>query len=396
VIVGLNIVCLAGCEWDFTWQPTQEIMLRLAKAGNRVLYVQPTGTRTVKFSDWRRIWERVRGKVSGVQRSSALPPELTIYSPLVLPFPYSRVARSINRWILFRKIERWLGKRIDLEVIFWFYFPSPLNADVLRRAKESLTVYQIMSSTEAVRPHPAFIEANDAMLKGCDLVLANSGRLRAQASRHNTSAHLFRAGVSLELFETTRIFEKPVDLQEIAGPIVGYVGALHEWVDLELIRAVATSMPDFQFVFVGPIVRDVEVLRSLPNVRFLGQKPHGEVPGYVRFFDVCIIPYVRDAYTETTYPAKLNEYLALGKPVVATPLPELVDYNQEFDGVLRLAGDTQTFASALREAVEGNAPERRTHYHCVARKNAWTTIVEAMSGLIEEKLQTRRNAKKHA
>lgn len=396
MIESLNIVCLAGCEWDFTWQPTQEIMLRLAKAGNRVLYVQPTGTRTVKFSDWRRILERVRGKVAGVQRSSVLPPELTIYSPLVLPFPYSRVARSINRWILFRKIERWLGRRIGLDVIFWFYFPSPLNADVMRRAKASLTIYQIMSSAEAVRPHPAFIEANNAMLEGCDLILANSGRLRVQASRHNTSAHLFRAGVSLELFEPARTVEKPDDLQGIDEPIVGYVGALHEWVDLELIRAVAASMPDFQFVLVGPIVRDVEVLRGLPNVRFLGQKPHGEVPRYVRFFDVCIIPYVRDAYTETTYPAKLNEYLALGKPVVATPLPELVDYNQEFDGVLRLAGDAPAFASALREAVEGNAPERQAHYRCVAGKNAWTAIVEAMSGLIEEKLRTRRNAGKHA
>ena len=396
MIVERDIVCLAGCEWDFTWQPTQEIMLRLAKAGNRVLYVQPTGTRTMRVSDWRRILERVRGKVAGVQRSSALPPELTIYSPLVLPFPYSRVARSINRWILFWKIERWLGRRIGLDVIFWFYFPSPLNADVMRHAKASLTIYQIMSSAEAVRPHPAFIEANDAMLEGCDLVLANSGRLRVQASRHNTSAHLFRAGVSLELFETARIFEKPDDLQGIDGPIVGYVGALHEWVDLELIRAVAASMPDFQFVLVGPIVRDVEVLRGLPNVRFLGQKPHGEVPRYVRFFDVCIIPYVRDAYTETTYPAKLNEYLALGKPVVATPLPELVDYNLEFDGVLRLAGDAPAFASALREAVVGNAPERQAHYRCVAGKNAWTTIVEAMSGLIEDKLRTRRNAGKQA
>ncbi len=391
-----SIVCLAGCEWDFTWQPTQEIMLRLAKAGNRVLYVQPTGTRTMRVSDWRRIWERVRGKVAGVQRSSPLPSGLTIYSPLVLPFPYSRVARFINRWILFRKIEGWLGKRIDLDVIFWFYFPSPLNADVMRRAKASLSIYQIMSSAEAVRPHPAFIEANDAMLEGCDLVLANSGRLRVQASRHNPSAHLFRAGVNLELFETARTLEKPDDLQEIDGPIVGYVGALHEWVDLELIQAVATSMPDFQFVFVGPIVRDVEVLRGLPNVRFLGQKPHGEVPRYIRFFDVCIIPYVRDAYTETTYPAKLNEYLALGKPVVATPLPELVDYNKEFDGVLRLAGDAPTFASALREVVEGNAPERQEHFRSVAGKNAWTTIVEAMSGLIEEKLRTRRNAGKHA
>ena len=365
-------------------------MLRLAKADNRVLYVQPTGTRTVKFSDWRRIWERVRGKIAGVQRSSALPSELTIYSPLVLPSPYSRVARSINRWILFRKIERWLGKPIGPDVIFWFYFPSPLNADVMRRAKESLTVYQIMSSAEAVRPHPEFIEANDAMLIGCDLVFANSGRLRVQASRHNPCAHLFRAGVSLEVFEADLDLAKPTELNGLAGPIVGYVGALHEWVDVELVRKVATDMPDFQFVLVGPIVRDVEALRGLRNVRLVGQKPHAEIPRYVRSFDVCIIPYVRDAYTETTYPAKLNEYLALGKPVVATPLPELEDYNREFGGVLRLAGDAPTFSKALREAVGNTTPAVQEHFRSVARKNAWTVIVEDMSELIEKKIQCRR------
>jgi glycosyltransferase involved in cell wall biosynthesis len=390
VIKGHQVVCFAGCEWDFTWQPTQEIMLRLANAGNRVLYVQPTGTRTVRLSDWRRIWERLRGKVAGMQRSAALPPELRIYSPLVLPFPHSRLARAINRRIIFRTVRKWLGGKIGPEVIFWFYFPSPLNADLMRDGKEGLTVYQIMSSAEAVRPHAGFMKANDAMLTGCDLVFANSGRLRVQASRHNPCSHLFRAGVSLEVFEADLDLAKPAELIGLAGPIVGYVGALHEWVDVELVRKVATDMPDFQFILVGPIVRDVEALRGLRNVRLVGQKPHAEIPRYVRSFDVCIIPYVRDAYTETTYPAKLNEYLALGKPVVATPLPELEDYNREFDGVLRLAGDAPMFSKALREAVANTTPAVQEHYRRVARKNAWAVIIEDMSVLIEKKIQCRR------
>jgi glycosyltransferase involved in cell wall biosynthesis len=396
VIVDRSIICLAGCEWDFTWQPTQEIMLRLANAGNRVLYVQPTGTRTVRLSDWRRIWERLRGKVAGVQRSAALPPELRIYSPLVLPFPHSRLARAINRRIIFRTVRKWLGGKIGPEVIFWFYFPSPLNADLMRDGKEGLTVYQIMSSAEAVRPHPAFIEANNAMLRGCDLVFANSGRLQVQASQHNPCSHLFRAGVSLEVFEADLDLAKPAELNGLAGPIVGYVGALHEWVDVELVRKVATDMPDFQFILVGPIVRDVEALCGLQNVRLVGQKPHAEIPRYVRSFDVCIIPYVRDAYTETSYPAKLNEYLALGKPVVATPLPELEDYNREFDGVLRLAGDAPMFSKALREAVGNTTPAVQEHFRSVARKNAWAVIVEDMSGLIEERIKFRRATAKPA
>ena len=369
-------------------------MLRLAQAGNRVLYVQPTGTRTVRFSDWWRMCARLRDKVVGVQRSPAVPPELTIYSPFVLPFPHSRLARAINRLIILRTVRRWLGEKIGPEVIFWFYFPSPLNADLMRAGKVGLTVYQIMSSAEAVRPHPEFMEANDAMLRGCDLVFANSGRLRVQASRHNPCAHLFRAGVSLEVFETSLDLAKPTELQGLDGPIVGYVGALHEWVDVELVRKVAVAMPDFQFILVGPIVRDVEALCGLQNVRLVSQKPHAEIPRYVRSFDVCIIPYVRDAYTETAYPAKLNEYLALGKPVVATPLPELEDYNREFDGVLRLAGDAPMFSKALREAVENTTPAVQERYRRAARKNAWSVIVADMSRLIEERLQCRRGTEK--
>ena len=87
MIKDLHIVCLAGCEWDFTWQPTQEIMLRLARAGNRVLYVEPTGMRSIRFGDWRRILGRLWKKVAGAKRSDALPVTLKIYAPLVLPFP---------------------------------------------------------------------------------------------------------------------------------------------------------------------------------------------------------------------------------------------------------------------------------------------------------------------
>ncbi|MGQ0665950.1 MAG: glycosyltransferase [Nitrospiraceae bacterium] len=395
-MTGLPIVCLAGCEWSFTWQPTQEIMLRLAQAGNRVLYVQPTGTRAIRVSDWRRIWGRLREKITGDQGQTAMPPELTIYAPLVLPFPHSRLVRRINRWIILRKVKKWIGGRLGPEVVFWFYFPSPLNLDLMRAGKDGLTVYQIMSSAEAVRPHPAFIEANDAMLKECDLVFANSRRLRVQAGRHNPSAHLFRAGVSLEVFEGKDDLEKPAELQGVEGPVVGYVGALHQWVDVGLIRDVATAMPNFHFILVGPIVRDVDALCKMQNIRLVGQKPHREIPQYVRCFDVCIIPYVRDAYTETAYPAKLNEYLALGKPVVATPLPELEDYNREFGGVLRLAGDVTTFSKALQEAVRDTTPAVREHYRRVARRNAWSTVVADMSTLIEEGLQIRRRTAKLA
>jgi len=392
MLKDLNIVCLAGCEWTFTWQPTQEIMLRLAKAGNRVLYIQPTGTRTVRLSDWRRIWERLKEKVVKTERVSALPDTLTIYSPIILPFPYSRFARWINRRILRRQVKRWSGGRETRDWIYWFYFSSPLNAELMQEACGALTIYQIMTSAEAVRPNPEFIKANDSMLQRADLVFANSGRLRVQAGLHNPHSYLFRAGVSLEVFDNGSETGVPEELRDVDGPLVGYVGALHEWVDMNLLHAVATAMPEVAFVFVGPIMRDVTKLRELQNVRFLGQRSHGELSKYVQTFNVCVIPYVRDAYTETTYPAKLNEYLALGKPVVATPLPELEDYNREFGGVLRLAGNAAAFVTALRESINDDTPGRREMYQRVARQNAWTAILDSMSSLIEHRMQTKCQA----
>ena len=392
MLKDLRIVCLAGCDWDFTWQPTQEVMLRLAHAGNQVLYVEPTGMRSIRFGDWRRILGRLWKKVAGAKRSDALPVTLKIYAPLVLPFPHSPLARSVNRRIVLHAIRRWLGREIGPDVALWVYFPSPLNADLVRTAGAGVTVFHIMSSAEAARPHPGILEANEALLKGCNLIFANSRRLWEHARRFNPRAYLFRAGVNLEVFEAGGGADtpKPPELAGLSGPVVGYVGALHEWVDVDLLAQVAKAMPDCQFAMVGPVVRDISALSALPNVRLLGQKPHWEIPRYVRCFDACVIPYVRNAYTETAYPAKLNEYLALGKPVVATPLPELVDYNRENGDVLHLAGDAAAFVEALREAFPKTTKDVLERYRKVAQQNSWATRVEDMSNLIEEFLGRRR------
>jgi len=387
VIKDCHIVCLAGCEWDFTWQPTQEIMLRLAKAGNRVFYVEPTGTRSIRLTDWRRLFTRLRTKVAGIPRAETLPSTLTIYAPLVLPFPHSRIALRINRWIMSLAIRRWLSGAVRPD-LFWVYFPSPLNAELVQSGAARASVYQIMSSAEAARPHPGIIAANDTLLAKCDLVFANSRRLQEQASRLNPHAFLFRAGVNLEVFaqSDTTGPARPRELEKLGGPLIGYVGALHQWVDVDLLQQVAKGMADCRFVLIGPLSRDISGLRTLPNVHWIGPKSHGEIPQYVQHFDVCVIPYVRDAYTETAYPAKLNEYLALGKPVVATLLPELVDYNKEYGEVLHLAGDAPAFIKALRQALTETTAATRDRYRRVARQNSWAVRIEEMSRLVEDAL----------
>jgi glycosyltransferase involved in cell wall biosynthesis len=361
-------------------------MLRLAQAGNRVLYVEPTGTRTIKWSDWRRLLARLRARFAAAEPRQQFPGTLTIYAALVFPFPHSRLARWINVRIIRRAVRRWLAPGLqESDAILWLYFPSPLNLDLMRQSGYGTTVYQIMSSVEGARSHADIVASNEALLRECDWIFANSRRLQEQADKVNARSHLFRAGVNLELFEKvyTNPPPKPADMESLQGPLIGYVGALHQWIDVQLLIEVVESMPDCRFCFVGPVVTDLGRLPALPNVVMLGQKSHTDIPSYVFHFDVCIIPYVNDAYTHTAYPAKLNEYLAMGKPVVATSLPELEDYNDEFGDVLRLANGRSEFVAALRTALEPVPDGQRARYQAVARENSWSARLEEMSKLLQ-------------
>ena len=106
--------------------------------------------------------------------------------------------------------------------------------------------------------------------------------------------------------------EIPADLAALPGPVVGYVGGVHQWVDLRLLSDIARLMPEASFAIVGPLQTDVSAVKA-PNLHFLGKKSHDDLPQYIKGFDVGIVPYRLTEYTANVYPTKLNEYLAMGR-----------------------------------------------------------------------------------
>jgi glycosyltransferase involved in cell wall biosynthesis len=392
VFEGRAIICLSGCDWDFSWQPTQEVMQRLACAGNHVLFVEPTGTRTIRLGDWRRVVRRL-GKKSGVLGSSRnRPQDLTIYAPVIVPFPHSRLARSINRRVLLRAIRNWLNAAGCREFILWIFFPSPLNLEILRHLRVAASVYQYMSSAEAACPHPDIEAANTALLSECDIVFANSLRLRDHARKYCSRVYLTRAGVNLETFDAP---PDPVSkqfhaLDSLKSPVIGYIGTIHQWIDLSLLRQVAEALPAHTFVMVGPVAVDISDLLAVPNIRWVGQQAHHDLPSFIRRFDVCIIPYVVDRYTESAFPAKLNEYLAMGKPVVAVAIPEIRDFNAEYCDAVFLADDAASFIGAIRRALKEPTEATRARYREIAEHNSWAARVEQMAQLVEDRLRDLR------
>ena len=387
-----DVVCISSIDWDFIWQSHQEVMSRLAADGHRVLFVENTGVRTPSFRDLSRLRQRIRNWWRGTKGFREERPNLFVYSPLLLPGPYLRVARWINRFLLVRALQRWMRATGFFRPIVWTFLPTPLAHDLVAALDPQLTIYycvdDLASSSPAARK---IVPSEQRMFARADLVFVTSERLRRRAAQYNRRVHLFPSGVNLEQFEDARhrAIEPPADVRDLRRPVIGYVGGLHQWVDQDLLSAVAAGMPDATFALVGPEQTDLAKLRRCPNVQMLGTRPHDELPGYVKAFDVGIVPYRLTEYTANVYPAKVNEYLAMGIPVVATDLPEIQRFNAMYGDVVDVASDPQDFSRAIRSALHDSSPPEVARRIAVAHENSWNARVAGMRRLIDEAIERR-------
>ncbi len=384
-----DIVCISSIDWDFIWQGHQQVMSALAAQGHRVLFIENTGIRSVNFGDMKRLWKRLASWWRSVRGFRQEMPNLYIYSPLGLPFPYSRIAQKVNWFFITLDLRRWM-KAVQFEKpVVWTFLPTPLAMDLIRSLDPKLVIYYCIDNFAASSPAASkVVRAEKRMLERADLVFVTSHQLKEQAERLNPNVHLFPFGVDFETFERARSAQAPApdDIARIPHPRIGYVGGIHKWIDFDLIRKTAEKEKDLQFILVGPLQTDISMLRGLPNLHLLGHKNHAELPLYVKEFDVCLIPYRLTSYTDNVYPTKTNEYLAMGKPVVSTPLREIRLFNERCGGLVRTASSPEEFGRMVREALaeDGTETDRRLK---TAKENSWETRIVRICSLIERTLQ---------
>jgi glycosyltransferase involved in cell wall biosynthesis len=227
------------------------------------------------------------------------------------------------------------------------------------------------------------------LTRRADVVFATS---RSQCDRRrsvNPRTYLVPNGVDFDSFNRALTEELPVP-EDIAGmprPIFGFVGWLTHHIDVALLRRIAEAYPHCSLVLVGPdelrACPDLDALRSRSNVVFLGRKDHSTVPAYLRVFDVALMPYSLTGHVLSAYPAKLHEYLAAGRAIVATDLPELRPY----ENVVWLATSHDDFVQMIGQALADCSMEAINARLAVARDNTWDQRVADIGSILSPLLR---------
>ncbi len=238
------------------------------------------------------------------------------------------------------------------------------------------------------------LRAEATLSRESDLVLASSRSIFAAQSAHNPHCLLVPNAADFEHFHAPPA-ELPADVRDLPRPIVGYYGAISDWFDAELVGELARARPWWSFVLVGSTYgANLAALSGLSNVHLLGEKPYAMIAAYAHAFDVGMIPFKRTPLTDATNPVKLFEYLAAGKPVVATELGELSHYREH----VRLVRDKAAWLDALESAMRPASPEVVETRVAFARANSWdaratqiATSVEALYPLVSIVIVTYNN-----
>lgn len=203
-----------------------------------------------------------------------------------------------------------------------------------------------------------------------DICVANSLYLRNYCFQYNKQSFYVGQGCDLKSFTNFSNTFNPEDITGIKKPVIGYIGALHGLrLSISLLKFIATKKPEWSIVLVGPEDNSFEKsdLHAFNNVHFLGSKPIEQLPAYINSFDVCINPQAVNLLTIGNYPRKVDEYLAMGKPVVATKTEAMT----LFENSAYLASDDDNFVELIEKALLENDVQRQADRKNFAASHTW-------------------------
>jgi glycosyltransferase involved in cell wall biosynthesis len=362
-----DIIVFPVIDWYYRFQRPQQISTQLAFHGHRVLYL-----RTYFSQGTTPLYEPIQDDI----------PVLDVQ--LGLLSPKNVVADQLDEESKVVLLEQFDALRHELDISkavclvdlpFW----GPLVLE-LKELYHWKIIYHSMDQLSGFSNVSSFmLEPEREIIQKSDCVLATSHLLFEEKSQQNPNCLLVPNGTDFDHFNYVPE-EIPDELSELRKPIVGYYGAMSDWLDTDLIYQLASARPQWNFLLIGRLEgADVARIQELSNVLLLGEKPYELLPAYLHQFDCCIIPFKKVPLTEATNPVKLFEFLSAGKSVVATSLDELHYYRD----YVRLASCLSEWLESIELALHDDDPvekERRVRF---ARQNTWEERILSIQDAIQ-------------
>lgn len=381
----MDLICFGQQNWDYCWTAKQQLTTRLVRRGHRVFYVDP---------DWepaasRREWARALRPATTRFGLREIEPNLFVYTykfvpPLGWRLNYRRHPRVVAA------LARQLG------------FHSPVALSLIPRRSLEMTaavrpaarVYYPVDEWTAFGGYTeeearGLRREEEALLREVDLALAVSPRLVRRLRLSQPRTWLLENAADVEHFSPERLLRVPghPEVARLPRPRLGFVGQIDERLDQDLLVAMARQRPEWQIVLAGRVKPrvDVSALTAEPNIHLLGYQPYGDLPSVLREVDVCLVPYRLTELTQSCWPLKALEYLATGKPVVATPLESLLRLREH----IALAATREEFLRAVEQALADPLHGREQRL-AVAAENSWDRRVLELEQRLQEALAIAR------
>lgn len=273
----------------------------------------------------------------------------------------------------------------------WFYDPMAAPAHI-DKFDERAVVYDCMDELSQFRFAPPEIVARERLLlRKADVVFTGGRKMCESKSRYTKNCHFYGCGVDVTHFSQARAVETqmPDDIRFAEGKVVlGYFGVVDERLDYELIGKLAEANPNWHVVIIGPPCKvDPATFPHAPNLHWFGRREYAQLPAYTKAFDVCLMPFAMNEATEFINPTKALEYMATGRPIVSTPVPDVV---ANFGSVVKITREHEKFIEFCRNKALQPDEAAIARGLRMAEENQWETIVQKLEGHIEDAIGSKR------
>lgn len=354
-----DMVVFCHLRWEFVYQRPQHIISRMSK-NHRILFIEEP----IAFTED----EKNTANLIVVNEN------LHILQPKVNGI--NNIRKILPQYIANTKID-----------IGWFYSASFVS--LLEEFDFNTIVYDCMDELTLFKGAPAELLVQEKFLiANADIVFTGGKSLYESKKLHHKNVFCFPSSVDRKHFaKAMNGVAIPEDIAHLPHPIVGYFGVIDERLNLDLVQATADRNPDVEFVMIGPLAKIGEQdLPKLPNIHYLGMKSYNDLPNYLKAFSVAMMPFALNDATKFISPTKTLEYMAAGKPIISTPIKDVVrDYNH----CVTIIETSEEFSEAIQFILENpHDLSMELEYQEILERTSWDNTADKMSFLIEKTVKS--------